>query len=112
MDAQTALDYIRSHPVSEKTKVVLYGQSIGGAVAVDLAANNPDRVDGIILENTFLSMVSQRISSLCSMSSIRAEYSMQGKVAMAAMPIASPYILMGLLKEKWWVSVTAISVHV
>lgn len=61
MDAQLALDYIRSHPVLEKTKVVLYGQSIGGAVAVDLASNNPDRVDGIILENTFLSMVGARI---------------------------------------------------
>jgi pimeloyl-ACP methyl ester carboxylesterase len=57
-DTQMALDYIKSHPVLENTKVFLYGQSIGGAVAVDLASNNADRVDGIVLENTFLSLVS------------------------------------------------------
>jgi pimeloyl-ACP methyl ester carboxylesterase len=65
MDAQTALDYIRSHPVLEKTKVVLYGQSIGGAVAVDLASNNPDRIEGIILENTFLSLVCGQRDLIC-----------------------------------------------
>lgn len=53
-----ALDYIKSHPILENTKVVLYGQSIGGAVATDLAANNPDRIAGIIVENTFLNLVS------------------------------------------------------
>lgn len=57
MDAQLALDYITSHPALEGTKIVLYGQSIGGAVSVDLAASNPDKIAGIILENTFLSLV-------------------------------------------------------
>lgn len=52
-----ALDYIKSHPLLENTKVILYGQSIGGAVSVDLAAANPDRIGGIILENTFLNLV-------------------------------------------------------
>lgn len=56
-DAQMALDYIKSHPLLENTKVILYGQSIGGAVAIDLAATNPDRIGGIILENTFLNLV-------------------------------------------------------
>jgi pimeloyl-ACP methyl ester carboxylesterase len=57
-DAQMALDYIKSHPLLENTKVLLYGQSIGGAVAIDLAATNPDRIGGLILENTFLNLVS------------------------------------------------------
>lgn len=57
-DAQLALDYVTSHPLLEKTKVVLYGQSIGGAVAADLAARNPDRIAGLIIENTFLNLVS------------------------------------------------------
>ena len=57
MDAQLALDYITSHPVLEKTKIVLYGQSIGGAISIDLASNNGDRIAGLILENTFLSLV-------------------------------------------------------
>lgn len=44
IDAQTALDYIRAHPLLKDTPVVAYGQSIGGAVAVDLAARNVKRV--------------------------------------------------------------------
>jgi len=38
--------------------VILYGQSIGGAVAIDLAARNPNVISGLIVENTFLSIVS------------------------------------------------------
>lgn len=56
LDAQTALDYIRQHPVLGKTTIVAYGQSIGGAVAVDLASRNPKSVHALILENTFLSI--------------------------------------------------------
>ena len=82
LDAQLALDYISSHPLLEKTKVILYGQSIGGAVAVDLAATNPDRIAGVVLENTFLNL---------------------RQVAMESLPIATPYIMAGLLREKWCV---------
>jgi len=63
IDAQTALDFVISHPVlgpSENkgpgSKIILYGQSIGGAVAIDLAARNPNAVTALILENTFLSI--------------------------------------------------------
>jgi len=62
IDSQTALDYLTSHPIlgtSDKgpgSKIIIYGQSIGGAVAIDLAARNPNVVDGLILENTFLSI--------------------------------------------------------
>lgn len=83
LDAQLALDYISSHPLLEKTKVILYGQSIGGAVAIDLAATNPDRIAGVVLENTFLTL---------------------RQVAMESLPIATPYIMAGLLREKWCVS--------
>jgi pimeloyl-ACP methyl ester carboxylesterase len=41
---ETALDYILSHAQLEKTKIILYGQSLGGAVAIDLASNNQERV--------------------------------------------------------------------
>lgn len=44
IDAQTALDYIKEHPVLKDTVVVLYGQSIGGAVAIDLASRNSKSV--------------------------------------------------------------------
>lgn len=58
VDAQTALDYIRDRAELRKTKVVVYGQSLGGAVSIQLVAKNQKegRIAGLILENTFLSM--------------------------------------------------------
>ncbi|PRQ70189.1 Alpha/Beta hydrolase fold [Rhodotorula toruloides] len=56
LDAQTCLDYLKSRRELEKTDVWLYGQSIGGAVAVWLASQNAERVRGLIIENTFLSL--------------------------------------------------------
>ena len=60
LDAQSALDYVRSHPILSQGQTVreywlgairetsltphlqmLYGQSIGGAVSIDLASRNP-----------------------------------------------------------------------
>ncbi|KAI8842931.1 Alpha/Beta hydrolase protein [Chytridium lagenaria] len=48
IDAQTALDWITNHPQFGKTKVVVYGQSIGGAVAIDLVHKNPTKVAALI----------------------------------------------------------------
>ncbi|KAL7774774.1 hypothetical protein CFE70_005688 [Pyrenophora teres f. teres 0-1] len=58
IDAQTGLDYIRQRYELRDTKVVVYGQSIGGAVAIGLAARNQKEGDiaAIILENTFTSI--------------------------------------------------------
>ena len=58
IDAQTGLDYIRQRHELRDTKVVIYGQSIGGAVAIGLAARNlrEGDISGIILENTFTSI--------------------------------------------------------
>jgi len=56
IDAQSTLEYIFKRPDLKNTKLVLFGQSIGGAVAIYLAANNQDRIHGVILENTFLTM--------------------------------------------------------
>ncbi|KAF7215665.1 protein ABHD13 [Nothobranchius furzeri] len=56
LDAEATLDYIMSRPDLDKTKVVLFGRSLGGAVAVHLASVNPHRVAAIIVENTFLSI--------------------------------------------------------
>ncbi|GBE84487.1 alpha/beta-hydrolase [Sparassis latifolia] len=55
-DAQCALDYVTSHSVLSRTPVILYGQSIGGAVSIDLASRNPHVIRALILENTFLSL--------------------------------------------------------
>ncbi|KAJ3484274.1 hypothetical protein NLI96_g5737 [Meripilus lineatus] len=56
MDAQCALDYVKSHPTLSQGPTLLYGQSIGGAVSIDLASRNPLGINALILENTFLSL--------------------------------------------------------
>lgn len=70
IDSQAALDFVRTHPEMSKTKLVIYGQSLGGAVSVALLARNLDKatsgiekekkaetkIAGVILENTFLSI--------------------------------------------------------
>ena len=58
IDAQTGLDYILQREETAKTKIVVYGQSLGGAVATQLVANNQhqERIKGMIIENTFTSM--------------------------------------------------------
>lgn len=58
IDAQTGLDYLRQRPETRDTTIIVYGQSLGGAVAIDLVANNDQKGDigGLILENTFLSI--------------------------------------------------------
>lgn len=42
----------------DRTRVYLYGRSLGGAVAVYVATHSPEasRIRGVILENTFTSM--------------------------------------------------------
>ncbi|CAL8322448.1 unnamed protein product [Merluccius merluccius] len=55
-DAEATLDYVMTRPDLDKTKVVLFGRSLGGAVAVHLASLNPHRVAATIVENTFLSI--------------------------------------------------------
>ncbi|KAF8557181.1 alpha/beta-hydrolase [Imleria badia] len=56
IDAQTALDYVTSHPYLQKTPVILYGQSIGGAVAIHLASRSASKITALILENTFTNL--------------------------------------------------------
>jgi len=56
IDAQTMLDYVREHPILKNTPLIAYGQSIGGAVAIDLVSRNEDSFSGLMVENTFLSL--------------------------------------------------------
>ena len=58
IDAQTGLDYIRGRDETRSSKIVVYGQSLGGAVSIQLVAKNLEAGDivGLILENTFTSI--------------------------------------------------------
>lgn len=40
----------------ERKKIVVFGQSLGGAVAIHLASENPEKVKVLIVENSFLSI--------------------------------------------------------
>jgi fermentation-respiration switch protein FrsA (DUF1100 family) len=58
IDAQTALDHLRQRAETSRSQIIVYGQSLGGAVAINLVAANEDKGDiaGLVLENTFLSI--------------------------------------------------------
>ncbi|KAK2750166.1 hypothetical protein FQN57_004662 [Myotisia sp. PD_48] len=58
IDGQTALDYIRQRAETKGSGIIIYGQSLGGAVAIHVVGSNQKQGDikGLILENTFLSI--------------------------------------------------------
>lgn len=56
IDSQAALDFLLQHPDINKDALVAYGQSIGGAVAIDIVARNKDKVIPIARSLRFLSL--------------------------------------------------------
>lgn len=55
-DAKAVMEYLQSHKQYSKSSLVLYGRSLGGAVAIHIASLYSNSVSAIILENTFLSI--------------------------------------------------------
>ena len=53
-DAEAALAYIQRQGIPKESKLIYYGQSLGAAVAVELAMRRPP--DGLILEAPFTSI--------------------------------------------------------
>ncbi len=59
LDAQAALEWtLKQLSPDQKSRLVIYGQSMGGAVAIHLAATNPTTVKYLIVDNTFLNLPS------------------------------------------------------
>lgn len=56
LDAEGVLNFAKAHPKLKNSKMVAFGRSLGGAVALQLAKKRPDDIAGVILENTFLSI--------------------------------------------------------
>jgi len=56
LDAQAALDFLCSHSEIDRSRIFVFGESLGGAVSIQLAADNPDRVQALLLLNTFTSI--------------------------------------------------------
>ncbi|PVZ96634.1 hypothetical protein BB558_007440 [Smittium angustum] len=55
MDVDAAMEFLKQNPTTKNTKIVVYGQSIGGAVAIDTAYRYKE-IDAMIVENTFTSL--------------------------------------------------------
>jgi fermentation-respiration switch protein FrsA (DUF1100 family) len=55
-DAQAGLQWLQGQKAVNARSLWLYGQSIGTAVALHLASQNPTAISGLILENAFLNM--------------------------------------------------------
>ncbi len=54
MDAKAAWDYLVDHKMIEPQNIFIFGRSLGGAVAADLAAQT--KPAGVVLESTFTSV--------------------------------------------------------
>ncbi|XP_067046618.1 protein ABHD13-like [Acropora muricata] len=58
LDSQASLSYLLSRKDIDTSKIVIFGRSLGGAVAIDLASNELylDKALALIVENTFTSI--------------------------------------------------------
>lgn len=55
-DADSALTYIARKIIPSSDKLFIYGQSLGGYISLTVAANNRDKIDGLIVEGAFTSI--------------------------------------------------------
>jgi len=56
IDAQQCLDFLLKRDDIDSSKIFCFGRSLGGGVAISLAYRNPQKIRGVIVENTFLSI--------------------------------------------------------
>jgi hypothetical protein len=54
-DALSVIDYVKARPDVQKTKLVLYGQSLGGHLSAVAAEKRQSSVDGLVIEGSFSS---------------------------------------------------------
>ena len=59
LDARAAYDYLRERKDVANDRIIIFGRSLGGAVAISLAASlqENEQAAGLIVENTFTSIV-------------------------------------------------------
>jgi uncharacterized protein len=61
-DAQTAWDYLVKQKQIPADRILIYGHSLGGAVAINLSVQNPDAA-GLIVHNSFTSVAAMSARS-------------------------------------------------
>lgn len=52
-DAQSALDFYLEQIECKDKKVIIYGQSLGGHLAIEVAKNNQEKIKGLVIEGAF-----------------------------------------------------------
>ncbi|CAM6024488.1 unnamed protein product [Sphagnum balticum] len=57
MDAEAALEHLLQRTDIDPKRIFVFGRSLGGAVGSALTKRNPGKVSGLILENTFTSVL-------------------------------------------------------
>ncbi|KAJ3441444.1 protein abhd13 [Anaeramoeba flamelloides] len=62
-DAEAALQYLFKCEKIDTSKIIIFGRSLGGAVAIHLAASHPndERIKAVIVENTFTDITNMSI---------------------------------------------------
>lgn len=55
IDANSALDYVKSRPDMKDTKLIIYGQSLGGHLSAVVAEQRQADIDGLVIEGAFSS---------------------------------------------------------
>lgn len=55
-DSQAALDHLMQHPEVDPFRLIIYGHSLGGSVALHLTRANPTHFFALFIENTFMSI--------------------------------------------------------
>ena len=73
LDSLAVLDWALKNNQIDKSKIFVFGRSLGGSVALYLAAHRKEHIQGLILENTFTSisdMVDQIFPYICVLKSL------------------------------------------
>lgn len=56
LDADATLEYAQNHKDIDNDRIFVFGRSLGGAVAIQLAMVQSNAIKGLIVENTFTSI--------------------------------------------------------
>ena len=87
LDANAALDYLKSREDVSIREIVYYGRSLGGAIAVELATQEPPY--GLVLESSFPSVtyMARKANPLPLWRLLRTKYDSAAKVPRLQMPL-------------------------
>ena len=101
LDAIAALNYLKSREDVSIREIVYYGRSLGGAIAVELATQEPPY--GLVLESSFPSVtyMAQKANPLPLWRLLRTKYDSAAKVPRLQMPLYCKYTETVTIPSPW-----------